>query len=107
MQVMSLGKWICCIALCLSAGTALAQTSGPSSIDDSRAESFQTVKGPAAEEVSGGRLLLAAYGTVWLLLMLYVFRIERLSRRIKTQLEQVETELSKADQNPAGSNPSA
>jgi hypothetical protein len=107
MRVMGLSKWIICIALCLSAGTALAQASGPSSVDDSRAESFQTVKGPAADEVSGGRLLLAAYGTVWLILMLYVFRIERLSRRIHTRLEQVEIELSKADQHPAGPKSSA
>lgn len=96
MHVMSTSKWLCCILLCLSAGIARAQTSEPSSVEESRAESFQTVKGPSAEEVSGGALLLAAYGTVWLLLMLYVLRIERLSRRLHTRLQQIEADLAKA-----------
>ncbi len=94
---MRLGRWITWIyivAITFSTMTAFADDLPSRSVEESRAESFQTVKGPVAEEVPGGMLLGAAYTIVWLLLMLYVFRIERQSARIEKQLAQIEQSLS-------------
>ncbi|MCB9666837.1 MAG: hypothetical protein H6715_01795 [Myxococcales bacterium] len=73
----------------LVSATAAAETPARS-VEESRAESFQSVKGPVAEEVPGGLLLVIAYATLWMALMLYLLRIERMSRRISLQMDQLE-----------------
>ncbi|MGB0680223.1 MAG: CcmD family protein [Polyangiales bacterium] len=59
----------------------------------SRSTTFQAVEGPREAEVSGGALLLAAYGVVWLLLLLFVWRLGRLQRRLGRELHRLQTDL--------------
>ncbi len=87
-------KWIGTLLLMFASATTAAADTNTRSVEDSRAESFQSVKGPVAEEVSGGLLLGIAYAALWLALMLYLLRIERLSSRIGIRLDQMEATSS-------------
>ena len=80
-----------CFALSLLALPAFAQSQ-----EDDRATSFQAVEGAQHEDVPGGKLLVAAYAVVMVLLVGYVARlgmmhrktasdVERLSRLLETQ----------------------
>jgi hypothetical protein len=46
------------------------------------------------ESISGGTLLLVAYGLAWALVLLYVFMIWRKSRRIEQELADVTAKLN-------------
>ncbi|MCG8556917.1 MAG: CcmD family protein [Proteobacteria bacterium] len=65
-------------------------------VQDQRAAGFVAVEGPTQEDVPGGALLLAAYATVWILLLLYVLRLSRLYLRAERELKRLEQLLGEA-----------
>jgi CcmD family protein len=60
---------------------------------DERAAQFVGVRGPEAESVPGGALLLAAYAIVWGLLFLYLMRMRGLQRQTAEELERLSAEI--------------
>jgi CcmD family protein len=68
---------------------------------EQRSQSFQAVQGAVREDVAGGPLLLAAYGVIWVLVLLYVIRLVRLQTRSQADIERLERVL--ADAAKAGS----
>jgi hypothetical protein len=65
---------------------------------DDRATAFRAVRGPEAEQVPGGALLLAAYALVWVLLLLFVLRLAYLYAKTRRELDALERRLN--DQPP-------
>jgi hypothetical protein len=63
---------------------------------EERAQSFQAVEGAVKEDVPGGPLLIAAYGVIWALTLLYVLRIVRLQQRAQNDLQRLEQVLAGA-----------
>jgi CcmD family protein len=59
-----------------------------------RAQSFQAVKGAVKEDVAGGPLLVAAYGLIWAVMLLYVVRLVRKQQRAQADLTRLERVLS-------------
>jgi len=86
-----------------TASAALAQQpptgSEPSASDgqkdaaEERAAEFRGVRGPEAESVPGGALMLAAYAIVWVLLFLFLVRMRRLQRDTAQELERLSAEI--------------
>lgn len=78
---------------CLGGGLApaLAQPAqdAAAAAQEERATSFRAVSGSEAEEVPGGTLMIAAYGLIWLFLMLYLHRIGRLSAGVRADVERL------------------
>ena len=60
---------------------------------EERATQFVGVRGPEAESVPGGALLLAAYAVVWVLLFLYLMRMRGLQRQTAEELERLSAEI--------------
>jgi CcmD family protein len=60
---------------------------------EERATQFVGVRGPDAESVPGGALLLAAYAIVWVLLFLFLMRMRRLQRQTAEELERLSAEI--------------
>lgn len=60
---------------------------------EERATQFVGVRGPEAESVPGGALMLAAYAIVWLLLFLFLRRIRGLQRQTAQELERLSAEI--------------
>jgi CcmD family protein len=60
---------------------------------DERATQFVGVRGPDAEQVSGGALLLGAYAVVWLLLFVFLLRMRRLQRQTADELHRLSVEI--------------
>lgn len=58
-----------------------------------RAAEFVGVRGPDAESVPGGALMLAAYAIVWALLFLYLMRMRGLQRQTAEELERLSAEI--------------
>ena len=56
--------------------------------------SFQSVTGPASEDVSGMTLMVAAYALLWVLLLAYVVRLGFLHASTARNLERVEKTLA-------------
>ena len=63
---------------------------------EERAQSFQAVEGAVKEDVPGGPLLIAAYGVIWALTLLYVIRLVRLQQRAQNDLQRLEQVLVRA-----------
>lgn len=86
-------------ALFGSAARALAQAGAAGSpgqdAAEQRSQSFQAVQGAQHEDVAGGPLLLAAYGVIWVIVLLYVIRLVRLQSRSQADVERLERVLSK------------
>ena len=61
-----------------------------------RAETCVAVEGAVEEDVPGGTLLLAAYGALWLVLMLYMVRLLRLHRGLSTLVQDLRRELGES-----------
>lgn len=61
---------------------------------EERAAQFVGVRGPEAESVPGGALLLAAYAVVWLLLFLFLMRMRGLQRQTAEELERLSAEIT-------------
>lgn len=60
---------------------------------DERATQFVGVRGPDAENVPGGALLLAAYAIVWVLLFVFLLRIRGLQKQTADELERLSAEI--------------
>lgn len=60
---------------------------------EERATQFVGVKGPDAESVPGGALLLAAYAVIWVLLFLFLMRMRRLQQQTAEELERLSVEI--------------
>jgi len=60
---------------------------------EERAAQFVGVRGPEAESVPGGALLLGAYAIVWLLLFLFLMRMRGLQRQTADELERLSLEI--------------
>jgi CcmD family protein len=71
--------------------TAASET--PKDAAEERATQFVGVRGPEAESVSGGALLLAAYAVVWVLLFLFLMRMRGLQRQTAEELERLSAEI--------------
>jgi CcmD family protein len=74
----------------LHAGVAQAQQAA-----QERAQSFRAVEGAVKEDVAGGPLLLMAYGAIWVLLLLYLFRLVRQQQRAEGDLQRLERVLAR------------
>jgi CcmD family protein len=74
---------------------AAAQTDAAVQEDASeeRATQFKGVRGPEAESVPGGALMLGAYAIVWILLFLFLMRIRGLQRQTAEELERLSAEI--------------
>ncbi|MDH3728393.1 MAG: CcmD family protein [Myxococcales bacterium] len=60
---------------------------------DERAAQFVGVRGPDAEQVPGGALLLAAYAVVWALLFVFLLRMRGLQRQTADELQRLSAEI--------------
>ncbi len=60
---------------------------------EERAAQFVGVRGPEAESVPGGALMLGAYAIVWALLFLYLMRLRGLQRNTAEELERLSAEI--------------
>ena len=60
---------------------------------DERAAQFVGVRGPDAEQVPGGTLLLAAYAVVWVLLFVFLLRMRGLQRQTADELQRLSAEI--------------
>lgn len=87
------------IACLAGAAIAVAQDREAAEREESAAESrgtsFQAVEGPSAEQVPGGPLLVAAYGTVLTLLFGYVAWLARLQATTSRDLARLRSALEK------------
>lgn len=86
---------VCSMPLLPAHDAALAQSDEGEAEDpaEERAAQFVGVRGPDAERVPGGTLLLAAYAVVWLLLFLYLLRMRSLQRQTAAELERLSSEV--------------
>ena len=64
---------------------------------EERAAQFVGVRGPEAESVPGGALMLGAYAIVWALLFLYLMRMRGLQRNTAEELERAPLDLQMLD----------
>jgi CcmD family protein len=71
--------------------TAAAET--PKDAAEERATQFVGVRGPEAESIPGGALLLGAYAIVWALLFLFLMRMRGLQRQTAEELERLSAEI--------------
>ena len=46
--------------------------------NEDRASAFRAVSGPQTEQVPGGKLLIAAYGIAWVLILLFLWRMQKM-----------------------------
>lgn len=60
---------------------------------EERAAQFVGVRGPDAESVPGGALMLAAYAIVWALIFLFLMRMRGLQRQTAEELERLSAEI--------------
>jgi CcmD family protein len=71
--------------------TAAAETQEDAA--EERATQFVGVRGPEAESIPGGALLLGAYAIVWALLFLFLMRMRGLQRQTAEELERLSAEI--------------
>ncbi|MEM8608877.1 MAG: CcmD family protein [Myxococcota bacterium] len=100
MRSLILATAIAMMALFLPRPNALAQEEAAASADsgaedpaEERAAQFVGVKGPDAERIPGGILMLVAYAIVWLLLFGYLFRMRMLQRQTADELRRLGAEI--------------
>lgn len=71
-------------------GLASAQEEGEQTEQaDDRASTFRAVSGPQVDRVPGGRLLIAAYGVAWVLMLGYLWRLGALHASNAAELERL------------------
>lgn len=64
---------------------------------EERATQFKGVRGPDAESVPGGALMLGAYAIVWALLFLFLMRMRGLQRQTADELERLSAEIKASE----------
>jgi hypothetical protein len=76
------------------------QAKPASSNPDDRAQTFEAQQGaPIPEAHSGERLLVMAYGFIWVIAMVFVQLMWLRQRGLSRRLETIETALDKAEKN--------
>jgi hypothetical protein len=76
----------------LSCASALAQDDTPA---EGRSTEFRAVEGSEAEDVDGGALMVAAYGTILVLLLGYVLYLARLQAGTTAELARLKAAVEK------------
>ncbi|HEX5655687.1 MAG TPA: hypothetical protein VFX59_00760 [Polyangiales bacterium] len=84
--------WALGLGLLLSSAVAVAQEDAA----ESRSATFQAVQGNVKEDVPGGPLLIAAYGTILVVLCAYVARLGLLQRKNGEELERLARAVERA-----------
>lgn len=56
---------------------------------EDRASAFRAVSGPQVDRVPGGKLLIAAYGVAWVLVLAYLWRLGKLHAANASELERL------------------
>jgi CcmD family protein len=79
-----------------------AQTAQVEPSVEQRSRVFEAVEGMQVEEVSGAKMLLAAYALFWLLLFAYVVRLARIQDRTRNDLDRLERLLAKVQKSDRG-----
>jgi CcmD family protein len=64
---------------------------------EERSQSFKAVQGAVKEDVPGGPLLVAAYGVVWAVLLVYVIRLALQQQRAQADLVRLERVLAQSE----------
>ena len=64
------------------------------------AQEFEKVSGAAREELPAGRFVAAAYGFIWIALLIYVVAIARGLGRVRQELGALKKKLDRADPRP-------
>lgn len=88
--------WVLWLAVAMTPVAALAQDAGSQSAAESRSASFQAVEGSEREEISGGALLLSAYGAIMTLLVGYVGWIAMLQQRTQRDVARLKAQVDRA-----------
>lgn len=90
----AVGIWI---VVAIAPAISLAQDAGgqDQSAAESRSASFQAVEGSDREEISGGALLLGAYGSILVLIIGYVGWIAMLQERTTRDLARLRTSIER------------
>lgn len=78
-----------------SAGSSAEEA--PEDAAEERAAQFVGVRGPEAESVPGGALMLGAYAIVWVLLFLFLMRMRGLQRQTAEELERLSAEIKASE----------
>jgi hypothetical protein len=86
--------WALGLGLFMSAAVASAQEDAA----ESRSATFRAVQGNPKEDIAGGPLLLAAYGTILVVLCAYVARLGLLQRKNDEELERLARAVERAGQ---------
>ncbi|MCZ7677505.1 MAG: CcmD family protein [Sandaracinaceae bacterium] len=71
---------------------------------ESRAATFEAARGAQLEEIPGGGLLVAAYGVVFLLVLLYVVSIGFRQARTARELDRLEKDMKAHARSAASGN---
>lgn len=64
------------------------------------AQEFEKVSGAAREELPAGRFVAAAYGFIWIALLIYVVSIARGLGRVRGDLAALKKKIGRADPRP-------
>ena len=87
-----------CLSLTLVAPLVLPCASATAQEDEGpESMEFQAVDGPNTEDVPGGMLMVAAYGTVLLLLVGFVARIGMMQSKTRADIARLERSLAASD----------
>lgn len=99
-------RWLAALFVLVSVSFAAAPSAAQQPPEDpaataadpqeDRASAFRAVRGPDAEQVPGGALLIGAYGAVFLLMLAYLWRLGRLHAANAEQLERLAQTLEAA-----------
>lgn len=94
---LQLGKAVLVVALFLGVcATAQAQYDEPSragSQVEERSQAFRPAQGPMQEQVSGGKLLIAAYAVLWILIFVYLLRLVRMQQKLAARTQLLEDQI--------------
>lgn len=80
--------------LCFAAPAGFAQDADDPAAN--RSTEFRAVDGPTQEDISGGGLMLGAYGTILVLLIGYVVRLAQLQAGTSREVERLERAMGRA-----------
>jgi len=64
---------------------------------DNRATDFKPVEGAAAEQYSGGKLMVEAYAAIWLILLAWIYLLWRKQASLAQRLDGLEAAIDRAE----------
>lgn len=91
-----IGRFTAALALCAAlfiAPAAARADDEPTRPEEDRGTAFQRVTGPARDNVPGGKLMVIAYGVVWMTIFGYVFATWRRQSRLRDDLSRMQAAL--------------